>query len=143
MPTVKPGSQLEADLIALAESQGIDTRSKLSQIAQDEPEAPKQPKGPNKLEAAYMSHLEARKDFDDIKAWLYESIKLKIGVKRCWYTPDFWVLAADGVHEFHETKGPHCWDDARVKLQSAARQYPHFRFFLCRKEKGRWLIERV
>lgn len=144
MPTAKPGSQLEADLIAMAEKLGIDTSVKaISLPVADEPETPKPTRGPNKLETSYMGHLERRREVRDIKDFLYESIKLKIGVKRCWYTPDFWVLANDGVHEFHETKGPHCWDDARVKLQSAARQYPHFRFFLCRKERGKWSIERV
>jgi hypothetical protein len=52
------------------------------------------------------------------------------------------VLAKDGVTEFHETKG---WmrDDANVKLKSAALQYPHFRFFLVRKDGKRFSVDAV
>ncbi len=99
-------------------------------------------RGPNKLEARYMAHLEVRKCAGQIRDYGYEAIKLKIGVRRCFFTPDFWVWAIDGVTELHETKG---WlrEDARVKLQSAARQYPMFRFFLVRADLGGWNVEPV
>jgi hypothetical protein len=72
-------------------------------------------RGPNKLEARYGARLEALKVAAEIIDYGFEEIKLKIGVKTCWFTPDFWVLANDGVTEFHETKG---WmrDDAAIKL---------------------------
>jgi len=108
----------------------------------DEVAPAKQPRGQNKLEQAYDSHLEILKRAGEIVDYGFEAIKFKVGVKRCWYTVDFWVLAKDGVLECHETKG---WmrDDARVKLQSAARQYQHFRFFLVRKDGKRFSVEAV
>jgi len=103
---------------------------------------PKQPKGPNKLEQAYAAHLEILKRIGDIVDYKFESVKLKIGVKTCWFCPDFWVLAKDGVTEYHETKG---WmrDDAAIKLKSAALQYPHFRFFLVRKDGKQFSVEAI
>lgn len=108
----------------------------------ESPSTPKQSKGPSKLELAYAAHLAVLKHAGDIVDYKFESIKLKIGVKTCWYCPDFWVLAKDGVTEFHETKG---WmrDDANVKLKSAALQYPHFRFFLVRKDGKRFSVDAV
>lgn len=97
----------------------------------------------NKLESAYGSRLATMKHLGEIRDFGYEAIKLRIGVKRCWYTPDFWVMANDGVLEFHETKGPFCRDDARVKLQAAALLYPNFRFVLARKTESFWDIEAV
>jgi hypothetical protein len=108
-----------------------------------ESSAPKQSKGPNKLESSYASHLEILKRAGEIVDYKFESIKLKIGVKTCWYCCDFWVLAKDGVTEFHETKGPFARDDSMVKLKSAALQYPHFRFFLVRKDGKRFSVEAV
>lgn len=71
----------------------------------------------------------------EIRDWAYESIKLKVGEKICWYAPDFAVVAKDWTLEFHEYKG--FWkDDARVKIKAAASQYPGFRFVAVTKKKG-------
>lgn len=96
----------------------------------------------NKLEASYASHLELRKMVGDIVDYKFGSIKLKVGVDCCWYLCDFWVLAKDGVMEFHETKG-FFRGTGKVKLKSAAFQYPHFRFFLVRKDGKRFSVEAV
>lgn len=72
----------------------------------------------------------------------FEDIKLRLA-NNTFYTPDFDVLAADGVMELHEVKG--FWqDDARVKIKIAADQYP-FRFIAVRvrpkKDGGGWAVE--
>ena len=102
---------------------------------------PAMKRGPNKLESAYMAYLAGQKGHGYIIDFGFEAIKLKIGVKRCWYTPDFWVMTTRGL-EFHETKG-FMRDDARCKLQSAARQYPLFRFVLIKRDMGGFSTEDI
>lgn len=93
----------------------------------------------NKTEAAYMALLEARKRAGEILWYRFEGITLKLA-QDTRYTPDFFVLAADGSLECHETKG--FWrDDARVKIKVAAAMFP-FRFVAVQKAKGgKWLFE--
>lgn len=135
---MKFSKEYEAELIARAEGKYVAVEAPVYLP----PPPPTQTKGPNKLEQAYAWHLEVLKRAGEIVDFKYESVKLKIGVKTCWYCPDFWVLANDGVSEYHETKG---WmrDDAAIKLKSAALQYPHFRFFLVRKDGKRFSVEAV
>lgn len=69
----------------------------------------------------------------------FERIKLRLADKT-WYTPDFDVLGDDDVLELHEVKG--YWeDDARVKIKTAAEQFPQFRFRAWRFVKGTWRRE--
>lgn len=142
MPTVPVGSKLEAELLAMADKNQFVTQVLARHVMGNSPPLAKHPRGPNKLEQSYASHLEVLKRAGEIVDYKYESVKLKIGVKTCWFCPDFWVLAKDGVSEYHETKG---WmrEDAAIKLKSAALQYPHFRFFLVRKDGKRFSVEAV
>lgn len=79
----------------------------------------------NKSEAAYASHLEALKASGRVLWFKFEGVKLRLA-DATFYTPDFAVMAADGVLECHEVKG--FWhDDARAKIKIAADLYP-FRF---------------
>lgn len=79
----------------------------------------------NKTEAAYDLVLDARKHHGEILWYRFEGLKLRLAGST-FYTPDFAVMAADGVMECHEVKGR--WqDDARAKIKIAADQYP-FRF---------------
>jgi len=94
----------------------------------------------NKTEAAFQLYLKA---LDDI-AWIgFEAIKFMVGVKTCYYTPDFITIGADGAVTAWEVKG--FWrDDARVKIKVAAEMYP-FRFMaakqLPKKSGGGWEYE--
>lgn len=77
----------------------------------------------NQYERAYAALLEKRKLAGEIQEYHFERYKLRLG-QACYYTPDFAVVRADGVMEFHEVKG--FWEeDARVKIKAAADQYPH------------------
>lgn len=79
----------------------------------------------NKTEAAYAEHLGMLKLAGEVLWYRFEGVKLRLA-DNTFYTPDFAVLAKDGVMECHEVKGS--WqDDARVKIKVAADQYP-FRF---------------
>ena len=85
----------------------------------------------NKTEQEYKQHLELLKSAGEIQLIRFEGLKLRLA-DNTFYTPDFMVLAADGVVECHEVKG--FWtDDARVKIKVAADQYP-FRFKAVKKQ---------
>lgn len=96
----------------------------------------------NKTEAAYEAHLKLLLMAGEIQWYRFEGIKLRLA-DNTFYTPDFAVMAADGVMELHEVKG--YWeDDARVKIKIAADQYP-FRFKAikarAKKDGGGWSEE--
>ena len=80
----------------------------------------------NRLEAKYAGWLEAQRRAGKILFWRYESLKFRLA-DRTWYTPDFYIMRADGCVELHETKG--FWeDDARVKIKVTAEQFPELLF---------------
>lgn len=99
----------------------------------------------NKLESNYAIVLEARKRTGEILDWGYEEWTFKLAHDTR-YTPDFWVLNAEGEIELHETKGGLFRDDAKVKLKVAASKFP-FRFVLVRqaskRDGGAWSFEEV
>ena len=79
----------------------------------------------NRTEAAYAEHLRALQAVGKVQWHRFEGMKLRLA-DNTFYTPDFAVMAADGVMECHEVKG-HWQDDARAKIKIAAAMYP-FRF---------------
>lgn len=96
----------------------------------------------NKTEAAYRDVLRDAQTIGDIQWYRFEGLKLRLA-DNTFYTPDFAVMASDGVIECHEVKG--FWrDDARAKIKIAAEQYP-FRFkavqALPKKQGGGWKEE--
>jgi len=101
----------------------------------------KRPGVMNKLEEAYSWVLEARKRAGEIQWWAYEQITLKLAPDTR-YTPDFVLLLADGLLQFHEVKGSLFRDDAKVKIKVAASMFP-FKFLLVRKSGQGWEITEV
>jgi hypothetical protein len=96
----------------------------------------------NKTEAAYEQDLRDAQSLGDVLWYRFEGLKLRLA-DNTFYTPDFAVMAHDGVMECHEVKG--FWrDDARAKIKIAAEQYP-FRFkavqALAKKHGGGWKVE--
>ncbi|MGR4895811.1 DUF1064 domain-containing protein [Stenotrophomonas sp. LARHCG68] len=96
----------------------------------------------NKTEKAYADRLRALEYAGQILWHKFEGIKLRLA-DNTFYTPDFAVLAADGVMELHEVKG--FWqDDARAKIKIAAAMYP-FRFLAvkvrAKRDGGGWDVE--
>jgi len=96
----------------------------------------------NKTEAAYDQHLALLQHAGHIQWRKFEGLKLRLA-DNTFYTPDFAVMAADGVMECHEVKG--VWlDDARAKIKIAASLYP-FRFFgikaKAQRAGGGWDVE--
>ncbi len=96
----------------------------------------------NKTESAYDQHLALLQHAGEIQWRKFEGLKLRLA-DNTFYTPDFAVMAADGVMEVHEVKG--FWqDDARAKIKIAADMYP-FRFLAIKaktkKDGGGWAVE--
>lgn len=96
----------------------------------------------NKTEARYKEYLEQLKRAGEILWYKFEGIKLRLA-DNTFYTPDFCVMAADGVIECHEVKG--FWaPEGRVKIKVAADLYP-FRFLAvkarAKKNGGGWEVE--
>ncbi len=107
------------------------------------PSPPKvqKPREMNGLERSYQERLFLQVAVGEI-AWAgsHESIRLELA-HGSWFTPDFPVVAMDGVLEFHETKG--FWREAaRVRIKVAARMFPKFRFVGVQRINGVWQFER-
>lgn len=94
----------------------------------------------NGLERSYSELLDVHKAAGRVLAWWYERVTFKLADDTR-FTPDFMVLAADGVLELHETKG-FMRDDARVKLKVCAEMFP-FRVKLVKKVKGGFTVENL
>lgn len=93
----------------------------------------------NKTEARYESRLKLLAREGEVLWYRFEGLKLRLADKT-FYTPDFAVMASDGVIECHEVKG--FWrDDARAKIKIAAEMYP-FRFLAIKADGKAWHIER-
>lgn len=94
---------------------------------------PRVPGAMNRLEREYGDHLAVLHASGDVEWFAFEAVKLKLADKT-FYTPDFIVMAKDGVLELHEVKG-HWEDDARVKVKVVASLFP-FRV-RCIKARGK------
>lgn len=104
----------------------------------------------NKTETAYDAHLSLLLRAGEIDGYKFEAIKLKLA-DNCFFTPDFLVMAKDGVLELHDTKGttkktrasgakeaaPWIEEDAKIKLKVVAEQFP-FRVFAVFKTAEGW-----
>jgi len=93
----------------------------------------------NRTEQRYALELDMFKAAGEVVAWGYERMKFRVGVDRCWYTPDFYVERTDGILEFVDVKGGGGFeDDALVKIKAAAEQYPQFLWVAATYIKGQW-----
>lgn len=85
----------------------------------------------NRTESAYAMVLEARLRAGEILKYEFERLTFRVGID-CRYTPDFYVVLADGSVEFHEVKTRRrdnkilMADDALAKFRTAAQQFPEY-----------------
>ena len=93
----------------------------------------------NKLERDYALNLEAQRQDGLIRHWTYETMRVRIG-NGAWYKPDFVVITTEDFIELHEVKGR--WmEAARVRIRSAAKQYPEYTFIAIQRKRGEWVFE--
>lgn len=97
-------------------------------------------RGMNRLELAYAGLLSDSEEFDEIEWWAFEPMKLRLA-EGTYFTPDFGVIR-DGKLEFHECKG-FMREAARVRLNVAADKFPFIKFYLVRKAKSGFTVNRV
>lgn len=99
----------------------------------------------NKTERARAELLEHKRRAGLILSWKFEAVALVLG-DRCRYHPDFLIRERDRSFTLEEVKG-RWYDDARVKIKAAARQFPEFQFIAIRKrrkkEGGGWDMEAI
>ena len=93
----------------------------------------------NKTEEAYSRTLQERKLRGEIHHWQFEAMALRLA-DRTTYTPDFFIIMADGSIVFHEVKG--FWHQAgRIKIKVAAELHPWFTFIAVQLKKKEWVYE--
>ncbi len=96
----------------------------------------------NKTEIAYSQYLEGLKAYGEIVWYKFEAIKLRLA-DNTHYTPDFFIMLANGQLECREVKG-YWLDDARAKIKMASEIFP-FRFIAVQKKSnkqgGGWKTE--
>lgn len=96
--------------------------------------------GANKTERAYGQRLDLCVKAGTVKAWAFESMRLRLA-DGTFYTPDFTVINADDEIEIHETKG-FMREAARVRVKVASELHP-FRFVLVKLVQGAWHLTPV
>lgn len=97
----------------------------------------------SKLEADFALYLIWQCRSGSIAAWWYEPVSLKLPGPRNRYTPDFLVLAGDGL-TFYEVKGwSPSYDRSIVKLKTAAGLTPWATFILVTRDKMGWHEKRI
>jgi hypothetical protein len=105
------------------------------------PRARRVPGVMNKTEARYAAHLDALVVSGVVQEHHFEGVTLKLADDTR-YTPDFFVVLADGTCELHEVKPAsgtgrayYAREDAKLKVKIAARQFP-FRMCVVWPDKG-------
>jgi hypothetical protein len=96
-------------------------------------------KPPNQLELRWELALRADPDVLDF-AREPEAIHI---ADRCLYWPDYRVTTRSGARRFDEVKGPHCFEDSRIKFKAASRVTPdaEFRWVRWDPKSNLWRIE--
>lgn len=112
--------------------------------------APLAPRGPNKTESAWISHIDFLIAAGRVRCYWYEPFRLRLTDpdpqthRQTFYVPDFLVIMATTEGEDHrpwviEIKGRHVWEDAQVKFKLARQAYhPVFRFSMIQRWQGAW-----
>jgi hypothetical protein len=88
----------------------------------------------NGIERKYAAVLEARKVAGEIRDYGFEGVAFRVGLRRCFYHPDFHVFHLDGHLELVECKGARkpghaagssqdVHPEGRVKFEAAAQRY--------------------
>jgi hypothetical protein len=77
---------------------------------------------PTQLEVDFGSHLSTKRFRYEIIACWTKPMVLRIGPDMT-FEPDFMVEDLDGQFWLVDTKGPHAWEDSRIKIKIAAEKF--------------------
>ena len=109
---------------------------------------PPAPHRMNKGETRYRDHLDKLKLAGVIRSYQFEAVRLLLGANTT-FLPDFFVVTADRLIEFHEVKGRkgqtfYAKEDAWLKLKTAASLYPFWTFRVAWPgEGGAWKTKEI
>lgn len=95
----------------------------------------------SKWEADYKDYLTILVAAGEIKSFQYEAVRLNIGIG-AWFKCDFLVQENDGSLSFREVKGFER-AAAMVRIKSAAKQFPWWKFSIVKKVDGKWMERAV
>lgn len=97
----------------------------------------------NKTEKRFLEYLRAKYTDRQCRIGIQDHT-LRIGAD-CRYTPDFslWLGFNGGTMTFFDVKGPHTWEDAKVKLKATATQFSMYKFNIAIEDDGQWQILEV
>ncbi len=104
----------------------------------EKPKRKQQGRGENQLELAFYAHLDTK----PVYYWR-KPIILRIGPDMT-FEPDA-VVWDDGSDDTFviDTKGPHSWEDSRIKIKIAAEKYPMWRWLIVTRPDGVWRAKEV
>jgi hypothetical protein len=103
---------------------------------------PRRPGAMNKWELRYAERCNLDIGLAELKSWEYEIIRLRIGVGRCFYSPDFVCLDVNGRVSIIEVKGWR-WAAGIVRVKVAAKLYPQWDFMLAKWTTNGWEYEEL
>jgi len=111
---------------------------------QKQPEAnpitrPRGPRRPSAGEKAYAEFLTMAQAAGIVQFWAPEPWSIRLADKTR-YTPDFFVVLADGTPCLCEIKGFWAWDDSKVKHKVARELFPCYQWIALEYKKGVWRI---
>lgn len=94
----------------------------------------------NWTEERFARVLEGRRLCKEIKGWSFETYTFRLGPEMT-FTPDFAVEENDGWMSFYDTKNAkHKWEDATIKIKTAAILYPYHHWNQATLRSGEWHI---
>lgn len=95
--------------------------------------------GMNKLERSALGMLRKRHP-----NWMFRPHCLRVEIANgVTMIPD--IVGLEPGHRPHmiEVKGPHAWEDSLIKLKVAAREWPHFHWWLVWKKDDKWQSQEI
>ncbi len=110
--------------------------------SEPKPKRKQQGRGENQLELAFGERLNIAKLHCQIVEYWLKPFVLKIGPATT-FEPDFMVFDYLHRHWIIDTKGPHSWEDSRIKIKIAAEKCPQWRWLIVTRPEGVWRAKEV
>lgn len=104
----------------------------------DSPKRKQQGRGESKLELDFYTHLDSK----PVYYWR-KPIMIRVGPAMT-FEPDAMVWDDMSNETFIiDTKGPHSWEDSRIKIKIAAEKFPMWRWLIVTRPEGIWKAKEV
>ncbi len=107
----------------------------------EKPKRKQQGRGENQLERDFAAWLEWGQRAVRF-TWWQKPFVLRIGPDMT-FEPDFMVDDGGNRLWIIDTKGPHSWEDSRIKIKIAAEKYPMWRWLIVTRPESVWRAREV